>query len=74
MTSIVSAVPAGEVIAREEVLGMRCPSAAMIATTIGVVRLPGNPPTQCLSSTGPPPQSKRSPTATIARVRAMVSP
>ena len=33
-TSIVSAVPAGEVIAREEVLGMVRPCAATIGTTI----------------------------------------
>ena len=50
-TSIVSAVPAGEVIAREDVLGMVRPCAATIGTTIMEVRLPGMPPMQCLSTT-----------------------
>ena len=50
--SIVSAVPAGEVMALEEVLGIRWPAAAMIGTITSVVRLPGRPPTECLSSTG----------------------
>ncbi len=72
--SMVSAVPAGEVIAREDVLGMSRPLAATIATTMGVVRLPGRPPTQCLSSTCTPlPQSKRCPHSTMAWVMAMVS-
>ena len=53
---IVSAVPAGLVIAREEVLGTVRPSAARIGTTIIVVRLPGTPPTQCLSTIGPAPK------------------
>ena len=44
-----------------------------MATTIGVVRLPGSPPTQCLSMTGVRPQSKRCPDSTIARVIAIVS-
>ena len=58
--SMVSAVPAGEVMARDEVLGISRPLAATMATTMGVVRLPGRPPTQCLSSTCTPlPQSKR---------------
>ena len=73
MTSMVSAVPAGDVIALDEVFGIKCPAAAMIATTIGVVRLPGSPPTQCLSSTWRPPQSSVSPAACIARVNAVVS-
>ena len=50
-TSMVSAVPAGEVIAREEVFGMVSPCAATIGTTIIEVRLPGMPPMQCLSTT-----------------------
>ncbi len=50
-TSIVSAVPAGEVIAREDVLGMVRPWAATIGTTIMEVRFPGMPPMQCLSTT-----------------------
>ena len=48
---MVSAVPAGEVMARDEVLGITNPLAAAMATTNGVVRFPGNPPTQCLSTT-----------------------
>ena len=50
-TSMVSAVPAGDVIAREEVFGMVRPCAATIGTTIIEVRLPGMPPMQCLSTT-----------------------
>ena len=72
-TSIVSAVPAGEVIARDDVLGMIRPSAAMIETMIGVVRLPGNPPTLCLSTMTVPGHCNRSPTSTIALVRLIVS-
>ena len=49
-TSIVSAVPAGEVMARDEVLGILSPCAATIGTTIIEVRLPGMPPMQCLST------------------------
>ena len=49
IVSIVSAVPAGEVIALEDVFGISKPAAATILTTIGVVRFPGKPPTQCLS-------------------------
>ena len=67
-TSIVSAVPAGDVIARDEVLGIISPQAATIGTTSSVVRLPGRPPTQCLSTTTSWPQFSRSPTSTIARV------
>ena len=48
---MVSAVPAGEVIAREDVLGMVRPCAATIGTTIMEVRFPGIPPMQCLSTT-----------------------
>ena len=54
--------PAGEVMAREEVLGMVRPSAATMATMMGVVRLPGNPPTECLSTMMGWSQRKRSPT------------
>ncbi len=50
-TSMVSAVPAGEVIAREDVFGMVRPCAATIGTTIMEVRFPGMPPMQCLSTT-----------------------
>ena len=68
---MVSAVPAGEVMAREDVFGMVRPQAATMATTIGVVRLPGRPPTQCLSTIGRavPGQGGR-PTSTMARVSA----
>ena len=48
---IVSAVPDGLVIARDEVFGTVRPSAARIGTTTSVVRLPGMPPMQCLSAT-----------------------
>jgi len=58
--SITSAVPAGDVIARDDVFGIVSPAAATMATTIGVVRLPGRPPTQCLSAIGARPQSIRS--------------
>ena len=68
-----SAVPAGEVMAREEVLGMVSPQAAAMATTMGVVRLPGSPPTLCLSATTGTLQLRRSPASTIAWVRASVS-
>ena len=70
---MVSAVPAGEVIAREEVLGITRPLAAAIATTIGEVRLPGRPPTQCLSTTTGEGHDRRWPTSTMARVRCTVS-
>ena len=71
--SIVSAVPAGEVMARDEVLGMTTPQAATMGTTRSVVRLPGRPPTQCLSITGESGHLMRCPTSTIARVRATIS-
>ena len=73
MVSMVSAVPAGDVIARDEVLGIARPSAATIATMIGVVRLPGSPPAQCLSTMTPAGQVNRSPTSTIAWVSASIS-
>jgi hypothetical protein len=76
-TSIVSAVPAGEVIAREEVLGISMPCAATMGTTSIEVRLPGMPPMQCLSTTGPLRtswrQSRRRPAAIIASVRCSTS-
>ena len=56
-----SAVPAGEVIARDDVFGMMTPAAVTIGTTMSVVRFPGRPPTLCLSMTGERPQSSRSP-------------
>ena len=48
---MVSAVPAGEVMARDDVLGHSRPCAATIGTTSIEVRLPGMPPMQCLSTT-----------------------
>ena len=73
MVSMVSAVPAGEVMARDDVLGITRPSAAAIATMMGVVRLPGRPPTQCLSTTMPAGHFSRSPASTIAWVSARIS-
>ena len=49
------------------------PQAATIDTTIGVVRLPGRPPTQCLSTTGCVFQLSVSPTSTMARVSPIAS-
>ena len=66
---MVSAVPAGEVMARLEVLGISMPCAATIGTTSIEVRLPGMPPMQCLSTTSGSLQSSRSPDCAIARVR-----
>ncbi len=66
---MVSAVPAGEVMAREEVLGMSMPWAATMGTTSMEVRLPGMPPMQCLSATSGSCQSRRSPVSSMARVR-----
>jgi len=59
--------------ARDEVFGMRPPQAATIATTIGVVRFPASPPTQCLSSTRLASQRSRSPTSTMASVSCVIS-
>ena len=73
MVSMVSAVPAGDVIARDEVFGIMRPSEATIATMIGVVRFPGSPPTQCLSTMMPAGHLSRSPASTIAWVSARIS-
>ena len=59
ITSIASAVPAAEVIAREDVLGIIKPCAATIGITTIVTRLPGSPPRECLSTTMGRPQSIR---------------
>ena len=64
-----SAVPAGEVIARLEVLGINMPWAAMIGTTSIEVRLPGMPPIQCLSTTSGSCQMRRVPVSAMAWVR-----
>src|SRR3989344_9379655 len=50
MDSTVSAVPAAEVIALEEVLGIITPADAHIETTMGVVLFPAMPPIECLSA------------------------
>ena len=68
-TSMVSAVPAGDVMAREEVFGHSMPCAATIGTTSMDVRLPGMPPMQCLSTTGCSPQFRRRPTRLMASLR-----
>ena len=68
-TSMVSAVPAGEVMAREEVLGHSMPCAATMGTTSIEVRLPGMPPMQCLSTTSGSCQSSRWPVCTMASDR-----
>ena len=65
---MVSAVPAGEVMARDDVLGIFSPCAATIGTTIIEVRLPGMPPMQCLSTIMSPFHDSRPPTDAIARV------
>ncbi len=72
-TSMVSAVPAGDVMERDEVLGIVKPKALTIGTTINVVRLPGNPPTQCLSTTIGSGQPILSPASIIERVSATIS-
>ena len=72
-TSIVSAVPAGLVIARDDVFGISTPADATIATTIGVTRFPGTPPIECLSATMLFPHSRQFPHEIIARVRYKIS-
>jgi hypothetical protein len=72
-TAIVSAVPEGLVMAREEVLGTTTPRDARIGTTTMVVRLPGMPPMQCLSATGPDPKSSCAPQWIMAFVNATSS-
>ncbi|MPN53523.1 hypothetical protein SDC9_201187 [bioreactor metagenome] len=72
-TSMVSAVPAGDVMARDEVFGHNMPCAATIGTSSIDVRLPGIPPMQCLSTTVRSRQSSRLPASTIASVRKYTS-
>jgi len=67
-TSMVSAAPVGEAIARLEVFGISMPCVATIGTTSSEVRLPGIPPMQCLSATSGSRQWRRSPDSIIARV------
>ena len=66
-------MPAGEVIARLDVLGINMPWAATIGITIMVVRLPGIPPIQCLSTTIDSPQLRVLPELTIAFVKKNIS-
>ena len=56
-TSIVSAVPEADVIARDEVFGMSNPNAAIIGMTTSETRLPIMPPRECLSTTMDFPQA-----------------
>src|SRR5680860_211333 len=73
ITSMVSAVPAGDVMAREEVLGMVNPKAVTMDTMMGVVLFPGSPPIQCLSTTNFFSQLMRCPDEIIAWVRKVIS-
>ena len=73
-TSIASAVPAAEVIAREEVLGIVSPAAAAIGTTTMLTLVPGMPPRECLSATTGAAQRRRRECAARLRARATVSP
>ncbi len=73
MTSIVSAVPAGLVIARDEVFGIKRPVDVTIGMTSIVVLLPGTPPMQCLSRTIFLPKLRREPCLTIDLVNSAVS-
>ena len=72
-TSMVSAVPEGLVIARDEVLGIKMPAAVTIGIIIIVVRFPGTPPMQCLSATILFLNFSLLPLFTIERVRSAVS-
>ena len=67
------AILAGEVIAREDVLGITISRALAMETMMGVVRLPGSPPMECLSPTTGLSQESSSPTSTMARVSERVS-
>ncbi len=68
-----SAVPAGEVIALEEVFGMVYPAAATMGTISIDVLSPGMPPTLCLSRIGVFPKSSVLPVLIMALDRASVS-
>ncbi len=68
-----SAVPAGEVTALDEVLGMTCPAAAMSGTIRIDVLSPGIPPMLCLSRIGPLSNVTVRPVLTIAFDRASTS-
>src|SRR4030042_5957966 len=68
-----SAVPAGEVTALEEVLGIVKPAAAIIGTTRIEVLSPGMPPMLCLSKIGVLPSERVLRVFTIALERASIS-
>lgn len=72
-TSIVSAVPAGEVIALLLVFGTMQPAATRIGTISIVVLLPGTPPMLCTSITGYLLKWSVCPVLAIAFVRAAIS-
>ncbi len=72
-TSIVSAVPAGEVIALLLVFGTMHPAATSIGTIIIVVLLPGTPPIECTSTIGYLLNFSWSPVCAIARVSSAIS-
>src|SRR3989338_2702644 len=67
-TSIASAVPQGDVIAREDNFGILNPAAAIMGTTSIVVLVPATPPVECLSATIPS-NLIFSPVSTIALVK-----
>lgn len=71
--STLSAVPAADVTARDDVLGIVNPAAATIGTTSSDVLSPGMPPMLCLSSIGVSPKSSVLPVSTMARARASLS-
>ena len=70
--SALSAVPEGEVMAREEVLGMVSPAAATTGTAKRLVLSPGIPPILCLSHTIPP-KERVDPVSTIASINELDS-
>ncbi len=72
-TSIRSAVPPAPVIARELVLGIFKPAAAIMGTTRSEILFPGTPPIECLSTIGCEVKFSFSPVATIALVRCSTS-
>ena len=64
---------AGEVIARDDIVGTIRPRAAMIDTMMDVVRFPGRPQTERLSTIISAFHDSRSPTSIIAFARARIS-
>ncbi len=68
-----SAVPAAELMAREDVLGSSSPAAATMGTTSKVILFPGHPPMEWKSNTGERSNLMTSPVSTMAMVRSAVS-